>query len=79
MCVCVCRYMDESYTLTIPNMTDATATASLTANTYFGVLRGLETFSQLILYSVVKGQENAGAQFNIPQVRDELTPPLSLL
>lgn len=59
-------FPDETYTLTIPAMNAPDQVATLTANTYIGVLRGLETFSQLVLYSVVAG---AGPipQYNIPQ------------
>ena len=39
---------DESYALTVPT----SGSASLTAQTYAGVLRGLETFSQLVSIKV---------------------------
>jgi len=39
--------LDESYTLTVP----ATGSATLTAETTLGALRGLETFAQIIDYS----------------------------
>jgi hypothetical protein len=45
--------MDESYTLTISIPSSKTYTARLQANTYVGVLRGLETFSQLVVFGLV--------------------------
>jgi len=43
---------DESYVLDIPTGSD---TATLQANTVFGALHGLETFSQLVRYSFDRG------------------------
>ncbi len=45
--------MDESYSLTIPPFLGMPAFAQLRANTYVGVLRGLETFAQAVVFSVV--------------------------
>jgi hypothetical protein len=45
---------DESYNLTIPNSAAGQTTgltATITANTVFGALRGMETFSQLIRFA----------------------------
>ena len=41
---------DESYTLTVPNITGSN-TGSLFAKTVYGAIRGLETFSQLVIYN----------------------------
>lgn len=47
--------MDESYTLTIPTPSDSTTSATLTANTVYGAVRGLETFSQLVYFDFTTG------------------------
>ena len=45
--------VDESYTLMVPNGTDSadSTTGVLRANTIYGAMRGLETFSQLVIYN----------------------------
>jgi len=45
--------MDESYELTVPS--DGDSAATITAKTQWGVLRGLETFSQLVTFDFDKG------------------------
>lgn len=44
---------DESYTLSVPDPAKGDGVALLHAATYQGLLRGLETFSQLVLLSVL--------------------------
>ena len=44
-------YTDESYELSIPD--SQISVGRLTARTYVGVLRGLETLSQMLVYGVV--------------------------
>ena len=46
--------VDESFTLTIPSQ--SATVARLAASTYSGVIRGLETFSQLVIFGVVSRQ-----------------------
>lgn len=44
--------IDESFRLSVP--ADGVTGATLTANTYSGVLRGLETFAQLVLVGALE-------------------------
>jgi hexosaminidase len=61
--------VDESYSLEIPDDTEAT----LTATTVWGALRGLETFSQIIQYQTTNVKEAGSVLLSILHTR--LTPP----
>jgi len=55
-------HVDESYSLRIENMT--TQNALLNATTVYGILRGLETFSQLLSFAWM--QQNKHAMYSLP-------------
>ena len=48
--------MDESYTLTVPTPSASSTTATLTAHTVWGAVRGLETLSQLVYFDFPIGR-----------------------
>ena len=48
--------MDESYTLTVPAPSESSASVTLAANTLWGAVRGLETFSQLVYFDFNAGR-----------------------
>uniref|UniRef100_A0A0K8W4A2 Beta-hexosaminidase n=1 Tax=Bactrocera latifrons TaxID=174628 RepID=A0A0K8W4A2_BACLA len=45
---------DESYTLQISSGNNSAATATITANNYFGARHGLETLSQVLIYDDIR-------------------------